>query len=327
MARNYFWVKGEKARRKIIFRRNSYHGATLGGLSATGLQGSREPFEPLLPGFTHVMHARCYRCELDLRPASCGLACLRNLQATIEWEGPNSVAAVIMDPIPGSNTGFPVPPNGYIQGVRQLCDKHGILLIFDEIQIGFGRTGKWFACENWGVTPDILAVGKGFSGGYLPLGAAIATDKVADTFKSSGQGFRHVHTYSGHATACAGALANIEIIEKEGLVQRSAELGAYLKKKLEELYKYPIVGDVRGMGTLWAVELVADPKTRRPFASGGKVGAHIGKFCRDAGMILRCNGDIPVMAPALIMTHAQADEMVGLLDAAIVDAMKNCELK
>jgi len=328
MARNYFWAKGEKARKKIIFRRWSYHGATMGGLSASGLPSLREPFEPLAPGFTHVMHARCYRCEQDLRPETCGLACLKNLEATIQWEGPNSVAAVIMDPIPGSNTGFPVPVDGYIQGVREMCNRYGILLIFDEIQVGFGRTGKWFACENWGVTPDILAVAKGFSGGYLPLGAAISTDEIAETFRKTGSSFRHVHTYSGHATACAGTLAHIEIIEKEGLVQRSAELGQHLKKRLMELYnKYEIIGDVRGMGTLWGVELVADRKTRRPFASPGKVGGSISAFCREAGMILRCNGDIIVMAPALVMTNAQAGEMVGIIDQAIAHAIKTCDLK
>ncbi len=317
MARNYFWVKGEKARRKIIFRRYSYHGATLGALSATGLPGSRQPYEPLAPGFVSVMPARCYRCELNLRPESCKLACLRNLEATIEWEGPDTVAAVIMDPIPGSNTGFPSPPEGYIEGVRALCDKHGILLIFDEIQVGFGRTGKWFCCEHYGIEPDILCVAKGFSGGYLPLGAAIAQKHVADTFHKAKAGFRHVHTYSGHPTACAAALANVEIIEREGLVQRSAELGEYLRPKLEELYKHPIVGDVRGIGTLWAVELVADRESREPLSPAGNAGAAVKQWCREHGMILRNNGDILVMAPALVMTRDQADEMVAGLDAAI----------
>ena len=321
MARNYFWAKGEKNRRKIIFRRYSYHGATLGGLSACGLPSSREPQEPLVPGFTHVMPARCYRCELELDPSSCGMVCFKNLKATVEWEGPHNVAAIIMDPIPGSNTGFPRPPVGYIEAVRELCDKHGILLIFDEVQVGFGRTGEMFCCENWGVTPDIVAVAKGFSGGYLPLGAAIATKQVAETFREHG-GFRHVHTYSGHATACAATLANIEIIEKEGLVRRSGELGEYLKAKLEELYKHPIVGDVRGIGTLWAVELVADRETRKPLSPAGRAGKCVNDYCREAGMILRNNGDILVMAPALVMTDEQADEMVAILDKAIEHAAK-----
>jgi len=326
MARQYFQVKGEKTRQKIIFRRYSYHGATLGALSASGLPSLREPFEPLVPGFTHVMPARCYRCELEMRPSSCNLACLKNLEATIQWEGPNSVAAVIMDPIPGSNTGFPVPPDGYIQGVREMCDKYGILLIFDEIQVGFGRTGKMFCCENWNVTPDIMAFAKGFSGGYLPLGAAIATEQIAEAFRTSGAGFRHVHTYSGHATSCAAALANIEIIQREGLVRRSAELGEYLQKKLQRLYKYHIAGDVRGIGTLWAVELVANRDTREQLPSPGRVGSYINNRCRESGMILRNNGDILVMAPALIMTREQADEMLGILDDAIADAIEHCDV-
>ena len=324
MARQYFWAKGEKTRRKIIFRRYSYHGATLGALSATGLPAMREPFEPLLPGFTHVMPAQCYRCELDLHPDSCGVACLKNLEATVRWEGPDAVAAILMDPIPGSNTGFPPPPDGYIEGVRELCDRYGILLIFDEVQVGFGRTGRMFCCENWGVTPDIMAVAKGFSGGYLPLGAAIATDRIAEAFRASDSGFRHVHTFSGHPVACAAALANLEIIRKEGLVRRAAGLGAYLKPKLEALHKYPIVGDVRGIGTLWAVELVANRQTREPLSPPGRAGAFISNACLESGLILRNNGDILVMAPALIMTDEQADEMTGTLDSAIAEAMKRC---
>ncbi|MEW6358211.1 MAG: aspartate aminotransferase family protein [Planctomycetota bacterium] len=318
MARNYFWAKGEKHRKKIIYRRYSYHGATLGALSATGLPGAHEVFEPLMPGFTSVMPARCYRCELGLDPKTCDMICFKNLKATVEWEGPHNVAAIIMDPIPGSNTGFPVPPDGYLPAVRELCDKHGILLIFDEIQVGFGRTGKWFCGENWGVTPDILCVAKGFSGGYLPLGATICREHVARTLRAGG-GFRHVHTYSGHATACAATLANIEVIEKEGLVRRSGELGKRLKKRLEELYKYPIVGDVRGIGTLWAVELVTDRKTREPHP---KAGAAVNTWCREHGMILRNNGNLLVLAPALIMTDEQADEMVGMMEEAIAHTLK-----
>ena len=327
MARNYFWVQGQEARQKIIFRRYSYHGATLGALSATGLPSMRRPFEPLVPGFTHVMPARCYHCELGLEPDGCRMACLRNLEATVEWEGPETVAAIIMDTIPGSNTGFPPPPDGYLEGVRALCDEHGILLILDEIQVGCGRTGKWFACENWGVTPDIIALAKGFSGGYLPLGAAVASDRIAKTFKEARSGFRHVHTYAGHPAACAAALANLEIIEKEDLVSRSGELGGHLKERLEALYKYPIVGDVRGMGTLWAVELVGNREKRDAIQPSGRAGSFVSKFCREAGMILRANGDIIVLAPSLIMTDDQADEMIGLIDQAIAQAMEHCTLE
>ncbi|MBM4050694.1 MAG: aspartate aminotransferase family protein, partial [Planctomycetes bacterium] len=320
MARNYFFVKGERSRNKIIFRRGSYHGATGLALSATGLSGNREPYEPLAPGFTHVMHAQCYRCELKLNPASWQPACLQNLEQTILWERPESVAAVIMDPIPGSNTGFPVPPDGYLQGVRRLCDKHGILLIFDEVQVGFGRTGKWFACENWGVTPDFLCVAKGFSGGFLPIGACVTTEKIAETFRTKG-GFRHVHTFAGHPVTCASALACIEIIEREGLVQKAAEMGKYLSEKLWALHrKHPIIGDVRGMGTLWAVEMVANRETREYLNPRGQMGKRVNDYCRANGMILRNNSDILVLAPALSITHAEADEMVGIMDQAVAAA-------
>ena len=327
LARSYHWAKGEKNRYKVIFRRGSYHGATLGALSATGLAGTREPYEPLLPGFTHAMPANCYRCELGLDPDTCALACLKNLESILEWEGARSVAAIIMDPIPGSNTGFPLPPDGYLQGVRELCDRHGVLLIFDEIQTGFGRTGKMFACENWDVTPDILTVAKGFSGGYLPIGAAVATEEIAETIQNAGTGFRHIHTFSGHAAACAAALAHIEIIQNENLVARAADLGVYLQEKLNELYRYPIVGNVRGLGTLWAVELVGNPETRAPLDPPGKAGGYISDFCRKAGMILRNNGDILVLAPALVMTVEQADRMLNLLHDAIDSAMGHCEQK
>ena len=325
LARSYYWAKGEKNRFKVIFRRGSYHGATLGALSATGLAGAREPYEPLLPGFTHAMPADCYRCELGLDPETCALACLKNLASILEWEGPQSVAAVIMDPIPGSNTGFPLPPNGYLQGVRDLCERHGILLIFDEIQTGFGRTGKMFACENWNVTPDIMTVAKGFSGGYLPIGAAIATEEIAEGIRKAGTGFRHIHTFSGHAAACAAALAHIEIIQNENLVQRAAELGDYLQRRLDELYQYPLVGNIRGLGTLWAVELVANRETRSPLDPAGKAGGFIADYCGKSGVILRNNGDILVLAPALVMTFAQADRILNLLHSAIDSAMRHCE--
>ena len=327
LARSYHWAKGEKNRYKVLFRRGSYHGATLGALSATGLAGTREPYEPLLPGFTHAMPANCYRCELSLDPRTCALACRQNLASILEWEGPRSVAAVILDPIPGSNTGFPLPPDGYLQSVRDLCDAHGVLLIFDEIQTGFGRTGKMFACENWDVTPDILTVAKGFSGGYLPIGAAIATEEIAETIQRAGTGFRHIHTFSGHAAACAAALAHIKIIQNENLAARAADLGVYLQEKLNEIHRYPIVGNVRGLGTLWAVELVGNRETKAPLNPPGKAGGFISDFCRKAGMILRNNGDILVLAPALVMTFEQADRMLNLLHTAIEQALSHCEQK
>ena len=183
MARQYHVQRGEPHRYKIVARRHSYCGTTLGGVSVTGIPWFREYFEPLIPGACFAPAARCCDCEMGLDPKTCGLGCLRAMEELFKWEGPGSIATVIMDPIPGSNIGFPLPPKGYLQGVRALCDRHGVLLIFDEVQTGFGKTGKWFACEHWNVVPDIMTIGKGFTGGYTPLGAAVTTPKVPDVFR------------------------------------------------------------------------------------------------------------------------------------------------
>ena len=316
MARQYHSERGEPGRWKVVARRNSFHGITLGGTSATGLAWFREPIEPLIPGFIFVPPATCCNCELRLEAATCGLACLRAMERAIEWEGPRSISALIMDPIPGSNTGYPLPPAGYLQGVRDLCDRHGIVLIFDEVQTGFGKTGKWFACEHWGVYPDIMTLGKGFTGGYIPLAAAVATPRIAQVFREKpGHEFRSGSTYGGHTIACAATLANIGIIEKEGLVQRAATMGAYLKSELDKLRRHAIVGDVRGIGMLWAVQLMAG----RTLGVGG----WIRDYCWEHGMILRNNGDILVIAPALVISQEEIDFMVGLMDEAIAAAVQH----
>ncbi len=326
MAKQYHWERGDRSRYKIIGRRYSYHGTTLGGISATGLSWFREPFQPLLPGFIHGMSTCCCHCELGLKPSSCNLACLKAIEQLIIWEGPNTIAAVIIDPVPGSNIGYPIPPDGYLQELRKLCDKYGILLIFDEVQTGFGKSGKWFACEHWGVTPDIMAIGKGFTGGYIPLGATVTTQKIYKVFRKPGSEFRSGSTYGGHTVACAATLANIAVIEKENLVEKAAKMGRYLKKKLEELYKYPIVGDIRGIGLLLAIELMSDRKNKKPLASRLKVGSWIRDYCWKNGMILRNNGDILVLAPALTITKEQSDEIIGTIDNAIGEAVKHFKL-
>jgi adenosylmethionine-8-amino-7-oxononanoate aminotransferase len=318
MARQYHRERGEPQRWKVIARRNSYHATTLGATSATGIPWFREYFEPLLPGFIFAPSAACCKCEFGLEPGSCGLMCFKAMERIIEWEGPGSVSAIIMDPIPGSNTGYPLPPDGYLRAIRELCDRHGILLIFDEVQTGFGKTGKWFACEHWSVAPDIMSIGKGFTGGYIPLGAAVTTPKVAEVFRQApGRELRSGSTYGGHTLACAATLANIGVIEKEGLVERAASLGEYLRSELSKLYQYPIVGDIRGIGLLWAIELMADPKARRRFDPGLGVGSWIREWCWSNGMILRNNGDILVIAPALVISQEQIDHMLHLLHQAI----------
>ena len=316
MARQYHRERGEPGRWKVIARKDSYHATTLGGTSVTGLSWFREYFEPLIPGCLFAPQAACCNCDLDLNPETCDLACLKAMEKIMEFEGPNTISAVIMDPIPGSNTGYPLPPKGYLEGVRKLCDKNGMLLIFDEVQTGFGKTGKWFACDHWAVTPDIMTIGKGFTGGYIPLAATVTTPKGASVFRQwPGHEFRSGGTYGGHTIACAATLANIEVIEKKGLVGRAEEMGNYVKDGLDKLHQYPIVGDVRGIGMLWAVELKVDPKLG--------VGSWIREWCWNNGMILRNNADTLVIAPALIITKEEVDHMLALTNKAVVGAVEH----
>jgi len=326
MARQYHVARGNPHRYKVIARRNSYHGTTLGGISATGLPWFRTYFEPLLPGFLFAPPAYD-GIEVAGEPPAALRDPLAAMEQMIEWENAGSVAAVIMDPLPGSNTGFPVPPKGYLESVRALCDKHDILLIFDEVQTGFGKTGKWFACEHWNVVPDIITLGKGFSAGYVPLGAAVTTPRVANYFtQRPGQELRTGSTYGGHSIACAAALATIGVIEKEHLVDRAAEMGEYLKNGLSKLRKYPIVGDVRGLGLLLAVELAQDAKAKKKFDPALGVGRWIGDWCFEHGMIMRNNGEILVAAPALTITKEEVDTVLGLLDQALAAAMQHFKL-
>ena len=324
MARQYHWENGQQHRYKVIARRGSYHGTTLGTVSCTGFTKVRECYEPLLPGVRFAPPARCVECELGLEPSTCGLACLKTLEKMIQWEKPETVSSIIMDPIPGSNIGYPLPPDGYLRGVRDLCDKYGILLIFDEIQTGFGKTGKWFACEHWNVTPDIITLSKAITGGYLPLGVTVTTPKVAGAFRRApGTEFRSGSTYGGHALSCAAALATIKIIETEKLVERAAETGKYLKAGLEKLYQYKIVGDVRGIGMLWAVELMADREAQTKLDANLNVGTFVRDWCWEHAMILRNNRDILVIAPAFIMTREEIDLMLDRIEQAIQAAMKH----
>ena len=323
MARQYFWEKGDKARRKILYRRNSYHGATYGAMAATGLSSFREPQEPLSPGFVQVMAPNPYRCELGLDAEQSARMALKNTEAIIEWEGPHTIAAMILDPIPGSNVGYPVPPDFYLLELKALCDEHGILTIYDEIQVSMGKTGKMFCCEHWDVVPDFLCLGKGFCAGFAPMSAVLMTAEIADVFRRPGHELRHGFTYSGHPVSAAAALAVLDIFEKERLVERGAEMGEYLGEKLEGLYRHPIVGDIRGKGLLMAVELVADRETREPLDGELKVGAFVRDHCYRNGMILRNNGDILVLAPALVVTREIIDEIVANIEAGIVAAIEH----
>ena len=314
MARQYHVERGERQRFKFIARRDSYHATTLGGSSVTGLKWFREYFEPLMPGALFVRAARDRDRPAGVSSEAYAGQLLSEIEELIAQEGADTIAGFIMDPLPGSNTGYPLPPQGYLQGVRDLCDAHGILLIFDEVQSGFGKTGKWFFCEHEEITPDIMTLGKGLTGGYIPLGVTVTTPRVADVFRQGpGSEFRSGSTYGGHTVACTATLANIGIIEREGLVENAQRMGQLCRQQLAAMQKrHPVIGEISGVGLLLAVTLDAD----------AEVGTWIRDWCWQNGMILRNNGNILVLAPSLIITREQVDEMLWLIDQALVAAVK-----
>ncbi len=328
MARQYHVQRGDHRRWKFVARKGSYHATTLGGISFTGLPWFREYFEPLIPGCVFASAARDHERPAGMSSRDYGRQCLKELEDLILFEKPETIAGMIMDPLPGSNTGYPLPPEGYLEGVRALCDKYGLVLIFDEVQTGFGKTGKWFFCEHYGVVPDIMTIGKGFTGGFIPLGAAVTTPKIAEVFRQGpGSELRSGSTYGGHTAACAATLANIEIIERENLVAHAAEIGAYFQQQFRKLSeKYSIVGEACGIGLLWAVMLAADRRTKRPLDPAIAVGNWIGDWCYRNGMILRNNGNILVLAPSLVITQAEAEMVIDKIDQALAAAMKEFRL-
>lgn len=322
MAKQYHWERGEKNRYKIISRKDSYHAMTLGGTSACGINWFREPFEPLMPGFLVAPHAHCQGCD-EGTEHQCDLSSLEAMKELIIWEHPDTVAAVILDPIPGSNSGYPLPPKGYLQGLRAFCDEHNILLIFDEVQTGFGKSGRMFACEHWEVVPDIIAIGKAFAGGYSPIAATVTTPRIHAEFSQPGHELRSGSTYGGHNAACAAAMKVIEIIQKENLVEKAVKTGKYIKDRLLEFKKYSIVGRVGGIGMLLAVNLMDDPETGKEFDKKLAVGNWVRDYCYKNGMIMRNNGDILVVAPAIVMNKKEADIMLDILEDGVAAGDKH----
>jgi putrescine aminotransferase len=264
-------------------------------------------------GFTNAMPAYCYRCELGLTHPSCGLACATTIEQAILGSDPDLVSCVIVEPVMGTG-GCVIPPPGYLAKVREICDRYGVLLIADEVVCGFGRTGRWFGVDHFDVVPDLMVVAKGLTSGYAPMAAAIARREIAEKIPI----FFDVHTMGGHSVSAAAALANIRIIEREGLVQNSATVGAYMLELLEELRAHPSVGDVRGLGLFLAVEL-RDPVRDEDFPPG----LHVADQVTAATMQMGLFGPRPlgastlVFAPPLTFTKAQAERAVEVLDAAL----------
>src|SRR5437867_7958548 len=311
------WVTG---RHKVIARYRSYHGATAGAITLTG-DPRRWHAEPGLPGVVRMLDPYTYRCPAG-HPDPCPVCTGGpHLEELLMYEGPDTVAAVILETVTGTNGVIPPPP-GYLQSIRDTCDRHGVLLIFDEVIAGFGRTGKWFACENWDVVPDILTVAKGINSGYVPLGAMVISERIADWVRD--KYFAGGLTYSGHPLACAAGVASIEAFREEGIVENAAEMGEVLGDGLAALAdKHESIGEVRGLGLFYGVELVKDRETREPlvpFNASGEALTPMAKIAKAAlanGLYLMTHWNVIIVAPPLTITRDELDEGLEKLDEAL----------
>lgn len=328
LARQYWRQSGEPSRHKIISLKQAYHGVTLGALSANGSTAYRQAYEPLLAGFSQVDTPHLYRNPYTDDSETLGRLCAQLLEREILYQGPGTVAAFIAEPVQGAG-GVIVPPPHYWPLVREVCDRHGVLLIADEVVTGFGRIGTLFGSRHWGVKPDIMVFAKGINSGYIPLGATLMNQRVESAFHSSdtrqfsSSAFYHGNTYAGHPLACAAALANLEIIERENLTENAAKVGGHLLQRLRQVKnKHPNMGDVRGLGLMIGVELVADPVSKQPFDLDLGFGAHISDFCRQHGVLIRNLADTFIISPPLTLSMEQADIIADTFEQAMAAAEK-----
>jgi adenosylmethionine-8-amino-7-oxononanoate aminotransferase len=321
LARLHHVAAGRPERWKIVGRDLSYHGTTLGTLAAGGHERRRAGLEPLLLDFPRAPAHYCLRCPLGLRYPACGVACVDEVERVIERAGPESVAAVVAEPIVGSTAGALVPPDAYWPRLAELCRRHGVLLIADEVMTGFGRTGRRFAVDHWGVVPDILVGGKGLAGGYAPMGAVFAREEVVAPIAARGDDFMFF-TFSGHPGAVAAAEAVLEILEREDLVARAAAVGAELRKRLGVLESHPHVAQVRGRGLLLGVELVRDRESLEPFAPEERITARVVGAGLAEGVFFYPGGagaarDVICVGPPFTIGDEEVERIAEVLPRAI----------
>ena len=323
MARQYHIQNGEPSRWKVISRYRAYHGNSGAALAATGQAQRKIKYEPLSPGFVHVAPPYCYRCPFGQTYGSCHTECASVYDQVINWEGPETVAAVIMEPVI-TGGGVIVPPPEYMKQVREICDKYGVLLIVDEVICGFGRSGQQFGHQNFGVTPDIVTMAKGITSGYLPLSATAVRAELFDSFTEPEPyaHFRHVNTFGGNPTSCALAVRTLELMEKRSLVARSRELGRQLEQLLLPLQDHPNVGDVRVFGLLAGIELVVDKQSKTP-VSPGFIGEVIA-LCKRKGVLVGKNGDtvpefnnVLTLSPPFIISDEELQFIVQTVIGAL----------
>lgn len=324
VARQYWQLEGRAQRTKFISLKWGYHGVHFGGASINGNPIFRQSYEPLLPGCFQVESPYLYRNSWgETDPAALAKRCAEELDRAIQYQGPDTVAAFVAEPVQGAG-GVIVPHESYWPLVRAICDKHGVLLISDEVVTGFGRIGSMCGTRAWGVKPDLMAMAKGINSGYVPLGATLLSGRVAEAFEKPGvpAALMHGYTYSGHALACAAANANLEIVEREDLPANATRVGALLQARLPELMRHAHVGEVRGRGLMAAVELVSDRATKVPLAAPAPYVQTLVSAARAEGAIVRVQGNRLILSPPLVFTPAHVDETMRVLHAAFEAAEK-----
>lgn len=324
LARQYHRLNGSPGKYKMITRYMSWHGSTLGSMSASGLKGRKTVNEPMAPGFLHVFPPTCYRCPFGKSYPTCDITCATLVDQVIQMEDPATVAAIMVEPI-GHTGGIIDPPPEYLPILRDICDRHDILLIFDEIITGVGRTGQLFAAETFGVNPDVICTAKGLSGGYAPISAMICTRQIADTFWgpiSENPGFVEGHTFEGNPISCAAGIAVLREILENDLCGNARRQGERLRKGFERLArKHGVIGDIRGKGLLQGIEFVRDVKTKEQFPTSMGFGLKVGRRALANGLLTRFDPHWLAFGPALVVTSEQLDEMLDVLDRSIGEVL------
>ena len=311
-ARYYWKLKGKPHKTKVISRQWGYHGVTLAAMSATGISAYWPMFEPRVPGFVHIPSPYPYRYEAP-PGVSQGIAAANELERAILREGPDTVAMFIAEPVQGAG-GVIVPQDDYFPRIREICDEYDVLLVSDEVITGFGRTGRMFGLEHWGVKPDMIQFAKAITSGYFPLGGIGVSDEIADAMDAADTPWMHAYTYSAHPVGCAVGVAMLDVIERDGYPAMAAHKGRRLLVHLKDaLGGHPHVGDVRGLGLMCAVEFVRDRATGEEFDAADKVGPRIHQATLDRGMFSRVRGDVYCLAPPITISEAQLDRMVEIL--------------
>ncbi len=327
MAHHYFIEKGKPTKTRFIGRWQSYHGSTVATISMSGNVVRKRDHQPYLMNFPHIQPANCYRCAWGKTPADCDLACAWELDRCIRQEGPDSIAAFIAEPLVGTTAGALTPPPQYYETIREICDKHDVLFVADEVITGYGRTGRNFGIQHWQAVPDIITSAKGLSSGYAPIGAVLLNDRIWRAFNEGPRSTFFIgYTYSGHPVGCATALAVQRYLQKHQLVERSASMGAYLKGKLEELAAHnPHIGDVRGKGLMIGVEFVQDKESKEPFPRAARFAPRVVDAALKEGLILIGStgtadgerGDHLLITPPYVIEERECDQLVATLEKCL----------